>query len=297
VDPHLLRTFVAVARRASFSGAAEELGYTQSAVSQQIAALEADLRAPLLRRRPVALTDAGARLLEHAEPLLLRLAAARADVTRLAEVPATRLVIGVSAPALTPHLARRLAAVRAGRPGVELTVRTPARRAIPGGVADGTLDLGLVDGIAAPADPLHLPDVGPLTALAVAHEPLAVLLPAGHPLSGRRGLDLADLADARWIDAPEAAVPLDALRAATGSDGYRPAMRYEGADVRGLGALAVAGHGLALLPKSASEAIPGGVAVPISTPRLLHRTEILHGGLADGPAALLATALTSANAG
>src|SRR3954462_3262303 len=95
--PHLLRTFVAVARRGSFSAAAVELGYTQSAVSQHIAALEGDLRTPLLSRRPVALTDAGARLLEHAEPLLLRLAAARADIARLAASPAAALVVGTSA--------------------------------------------------------------------------------------------------------------------------------------------------------------------------------------------------------
>src|SRR3954468_1634175 len=117
MDPHLLRTFVAGARRGSFSAAAVELGYTQSAVSQHIAALEGDLRTPLLSRRPVALTEAGARLLEHAEPLLLRLAAAapppplpdppeplllplapaRADVARLAASPAAALVVGTSA--------------------------------------------------------------------------------------------------------------------------------------------------------------------------------------------------------
>ncbi|MFD5702262.1 helix-turn-helix domain-containing protein, partial [Streptomyces lasiicapitis] len=54
MDPHLLRTYVAVARLASFSAAARELGYTQSAVSQHIAALEQDLGTPLLSRRPVA---------------------------------------------------------------------------------------------------------------------------------------------------------------------------------------------------------------------------------------------------
>ena len=202
----------------------------------------------------------------------------------------------MSALAVTLGFAGKLAAVRAERPGVEVTVRVLERAAIPGGVADGTLDLGLVDGVAAPTDPLHLPDVGPLTALAVACEPLVVLLPAGHPFGGRRGLNLSDLADARWIDAPEAAVPLDGLRAASGEDGYRPALRYEGTDVRGLGALAVAGHGLAVLPESALGGVPGGVAVPIVAPRLVHRVEILHGGLTGCPAALLAAVLTGANA-
>src|SRR5258708_27385229 len=94
MDPHLLRTFVAVARCGSFSRAASELGYTQSAVSQHISTLEGDLGAALLDRRPVAPTIAGARLLEHAEPLLLRLDAARADIARLAASPSARVTIG-----------------------------------------------------------------------------------------------------------------------------------------------------------------------------------------------------------
>src|SRR5689334_25418424 len=73
VEAQLLRTFVAVARLGSFSAAATELGYTQAAVSQQIAVLENDLKTQLLTRRPVAPTEAGTRLLEHAEPILLRL--------------------------------------------------------------------------------------------------------------------------------------------------------------------------------------------------------------------------------
>jgi DNA-binding transcriptional LysR family regulator len=53
VDPHLLRTFVTVVRLGSFSATAAELGYTQAAVSQQIAALEGGLKVTLLNRRPV----------------------------------------------------------------------------------------------------------------------------------------------------------------------------------------------------------------------------------------------------
>ena len=77
MDPRFLRTFVTVVRLGSFSRAADELGYTQSAVSQHIGVLEADLGTALLTRRPVAPTEAGARLLEHADPILLRLDAAR----------------------------------------------------------------------------------------------------------------------------------------------------------------------------------------------------------------------------
>src|SRR5262245_49164696 len=112
VETQLLRTFVAVARFGSFSAAAVELGYTQAAVSQQIAALESDLKTQLLNRRPVTPTEAGSRLLEHAEPILLRLDAARADVTRMTKDPPAALVVGVTALAgATSALATALAAL------------------------------------------------------------------------------------------------------------------------------------------------------------------------------------------
>ncbi|MEU6506343.1 MULTISPECIES: LysR family transcriptional regulator [unclassified Streptomyces] len=277
MDPHLLRTFVTVARLASFSEAARELGYTQSAVSQHIAALEQDLGAPLLTRRPVTPTTAGERLLEHAGPLLLRLDAARADVARMAAAPQHGLTLATTPTGLGP-------AVLAALPPAGVTVRVLARAEIPAAVATGTADLGLVDGPAAPSDPLRLPDVAPLTTHGVAEEPVSVLLPAGHPLAGRAGLRLGDLADARWLDAPDAALPLAALRAANGGGALRSALRYEGTDLHTVTALAAAGHGLVLLPRSAATAVPGTTAVPLTAPRLVHRTELLHGG-APGPAA------------
>src|SRR5690348_1018350 len=96
VDLHLVRTFMAVARSGSFSRAARDLGYAQSAVSQQIAAMEQALGAAVLHRRPVAPTAIGARLLEHAGPLLLRLDAARADIARLTASASRRLAIGAA---------------------------------------------------------------------------------------------------------------------------------------------------------------------------------------------------------
>lgn len=296
MDPHLLRTFVAVARCGSFSEAARELGYTQSAVSQHIAALESDLGAVLLQRRPVDPTSIGLRLLEHAGPLLLRLDAARADIARLNAAPAARIVIGISPLAMTSRLTEALAEMRQTRARLEVAVRVLGREAVIREVATASVDLGLVDGIAAPSDPLHLPEGDLLTAKAIAEQPLAVAFPARHPLADRTGLRLADLADARWIDAPDTAVSLAQLRTVSGSDGYRASLRYEGTDIRGLIALATAGHGLALLPKQELDGVPGINAVPISAPRLVHRTEALHSNPLDGAPAFLAAALTTATA-
>ncbi|GIH78112.1 LysR family transcriptional regulator [Planobispora longispora] len=314
MDPHLLRTFVTVTRLGSFSAAADELGYTQSAVSQQVAALETDLGTPLLNRRPVMPTPAGQRLLEHAEPLLLRHRAARADVLRAAAGPPRRVVVAASPLACPPWLARRLRG-----PRLETTLRTVSRRDVAEQVASGAAEVGLLDGIAAPSDPLRLPDVGPLTAVGMAEERLMVVLPAGHPLARRRGLALADLAGALWLQAPAAAA-VERLRAVAGlpagQEGFRIGFRYEGHDLRTVVSLVAAGHGLTLLPASALEAGqtagqmsgqmsgqvmgqatagPGAVGVPLTEPRVVHRVEVLHGPL-RGPLAALVSELTASPA-
>ena len=275
MDPRHLRTFATVVRRASFSAAARELGYTQSAVSQHVAALESDLGAQLLVRRPVAPTEAGSRLLEHAEPILLRLEAARADVVRVAADPPGRLLLGAT-PLSTAAAAGVVAAARRDRPALDPVVRVREREAVVRAVATGALDAGIVDGVAAPTDPLRLPETG-LPVADFREEPLAVALPAGHPLSGSPGLALEDLVDARWIDAPGVAEPLGALSVIARAEGFRPALRYDGLDVAGLLALVASGAGLALLP---ARSVPHGV--PLAAPDLRHRTELLGpaGGLA-----------------
>ncbi|HWS38952.1 MAG TPA: LysR family transcriptional regulator [Actinoplanes sp.] len=271
VDSHLLRTFVAVAETGSFSEAAQRLRFTQSAVSQQIAALESDLGTPLLTRRPVGLTPAGERLHRHATLLLARLAAARADVTR-AVIPPGRLIVGLTPLAWSPRIATALTAIRTETDRLTTRVLVAGRDRIVTAAATGEIDIGLVDGFAAPSDPLPLPEAG---AVGVAEDGAVVAVPAGHPLLGRPSVELADLADAYWIDAP-AVTPLSRLPV----DGLRSGLRYDGTDVTVLAGLVDAGHGLALLP--------AGVAHRgIQAGRLMHRVEMLRAVGAEGPAARL----------
>ena len=292
VEAQLLRTFVAVARLGSFSAAATELGYTQAAVSQQIAALENDLKTQLLTRRPVAPTEAGARLLEHAEPILLRLDAARADVTRMTKTPAATLTIGVTPLAsATSTLAAALAELRTRMPRLEITVQTASRQQIAIAAARGELDLALTDGLTAPDD--SLPEQAPVTAIGLSEENVGVVLPAGHPLAARRTLRLQDLTDARWIEADNVAPPLTEIRRHAGTEGFRPAFRYTGTDAMTLISLAAAGHGLTLLPKSllSSRDI---TSVQVAQPRLSHRVELIHAAIQKrSPAAALAAILSS----
>lgn len=303
MDTHLLRTFAAVARLGSFSAAAAELGYTQAAVSQQIAALESNLKVTLLNRRPVTPTEAGARLLEHAEPILLRLDAARADVTRMTLAPSASLGVGLTPLAGGfPEVAAALAALRGQMPRVDLSVRVGARADVATAVARGEFDIGLVDGLAAPGD--SLPVLVPEYAVGVAGSGVFLVLPAAHPLAGRGGVRLIDLVDARWIEAAEVAPPLSEVRRVAGADGFRAAFRYCGTDTLSLIAMVAAGHGLTLLPGAVLPVttLPATVgpvagngfsAVRVTEPRVVHRVEMVHGTLRAGSAAAVLAGLFS----
>src|SRR5262245_22243044 len=80
LDLRRLQALYEVGRRGSFSEAARALSFTQSAISQQIAALERQTRTRLIHRNPVALTDAGAALARRAEAAIAELMAAETEL-------------------------------------------------------------------------------------------------------------------------------------------------------------------------------------------------------------------------
>ncbi|WP_033211739.1 LysR family transcriptional regulator [Kitasatospora phosalacinea] len=289
MDSHLLKTLVTVARLGSFSAAALELGYTQSAVSQQIAALEGELGAPLLHRRPVAPTAAGERMVEHARLLLERMDAARADVRRLSLPERPELLVALSPLGMDPAVARALARVRGADPRVRIRVRVLSRRAVAAEVAAGGCAIGVTDGYAAPGGPLALGDLGPVRQAGLGEQPCAVLGPAGHPLRRRTAVDLGELSDANWLDAPAVAAPLTDLRAVAGG-AFPTVAEYEGHDPAALLTLCAAGHGLAVLPRPLAEST-GATALPVRAPRLAHRREVLFPPTLDAPARAFLDAL------
>src|SRR5947209_723749 len=93
LDVRRMRVLKEVAAQRSFSAAAEKLGYTQSAVSQQIAALEREAGSILIERHPrgIRLTDAGEALVRHADKILARLAEAEAELEAIAGLRGGRL--------------------------------------------------------------------------------------------------------------------------------------------------------------------------------------------------------------
>lgn len=267
-----LRALLAVVRCGSFTAAARELGFTQSALSQQVAALEAELGQQLVERRPVRPTPAGRRLAEHAAQVLLRLDVAHSELARYRLGPsAVRVAV---APLATPQLlAAALRLARASRPELKVTVTSLDAADALGAVATGAIDAALVDGIVGPNEPLHLADAGLMTSTRVAVAPVVVALPAGHPLARRPHLGLESLVDAPWVVAP--ALVERGIASRDQPAPWRAPLLYEGADLGTLLELVGAGLGAALLPAWACAGHGRVVGVPLARPQVVHRTELL----------------------
>ena len=181
VELRHLAALKALAEEGSFGRAATALGYTQSAVSQQIAALERIVGARLVERpggpRPVSMTEAGELLLRHAEAIVARLSAAHADLAALADGEAGVLHVGIYQSVgqrILPELLRRYSAAW---PRVEISLTESASDAeLLALVERGELDLTFAD----------LPFVdGPFEALELLRDPYVLIVPAGSPLAER----------------------------------------------------------------------------------------------------------------
>jgi DNA-binding transcriptional LysR family regulator len=171
----------AVGRLRSFGKAARELGYTQSAVSQQVAQLERVVGQKLVDRpggpRRVDLTDAGRLLLRHADAIVAQLDAAQADMAALAEGAAGPLRVGIYQSVgarILPALLRRF---RETWPRVEVRVNeeTDASELLRR-LEHGELDLTFAD--------LPLPE-GPFESAEVLRDPYVLIVPAGSDMSRR----------------------------------------------------------------------------------------------------------------
>ena len=231
----------AVARTGSFGRAAVKLGYTQSAVSQQIAGLERIIGERLVERparaRAATLTEAGETLLRHAEAITARLEAARADIAALRGGQAGSLRIGtyesVGArllPAVMRHFLRDWPAV-----DIRLT-EPPTDQELFVQLERGEVDLAFCS--------LPLPD-GPYDALELMTDPYILLVPADDPFAGRDELAVEDLGDRPVVGCDATGVKLEEALRATG---HRLEFAFRSDNNATLQGLVAAGFGVALIP-------------------------------------------------
>jgi DNA-binding transcriptional LysR family regulator len=238
LEPRRLLTFRAVARAGSFSAAARELTLTQPAVSQQVAALERELGARLLRRGPggLSLTEAGALALEHAEALAERLALADAQLGELRDAGGP-LRVGAFPSALATLVPAAIARVVPQRvSAAEATVQELAA-----GVADGSLHLAVCF---QDADEPRREHPG-LARHDLLDEPFVAVVGPRHRLARRKTIRLAELAAETWT-APSAE---GLLRRACVAAGFEPDLAFLTRDVLAIGALVAAGLAVTLTPR------------------------------------------------
>jgi len=191
----------AIAQRGSFTAAARELGYTQSAISRRAAVLEATAGRPLFQRRPggVALTDAGEVLLRHATVVLGALDAAARELKEEAGLRSEPVRLGAFASAAAGLVPTALRALADTRPDLRVSVREGTTAVMVRALRAGTVDMVVVASTQ-PFRPLDDRDP-PLATEVLAERDLLVAVGPRHRLAGRSEVDLAELAGERWIAA------------------------------------------------------------------------------------------------
>jgi DNA-binding transcriptional LysR family regulator len=183
-----LQALLAVADEGTFSRAADRLGYTQSAVSQQIAALERMVGTPLFDRpggpRPVELTEAGRAMVEHARGVLRRLGAAQAELAAITAGDQGTIRVGTVQSVGTRVLPRLLSRFHELRPGVGVVLRESHDvQVLLDAVADGELDVTFTE-------------IGPEPRFQyrrMLDDPFVLVAPAGSDVAGLASVTIAEI--------------------------------------------------------------------------------------------------------
>lgn len=252
----------AIAEEGTFGRAAKRLGYTQSAVSQQIATLERVVGAQLLERpggpRPVRVTEAGELMLRHARGIVARLQAARADLETLASGAGGSMRIGtfqsVGAKIL-PTLLRRF---NQDWPNVEITLFEGDDEELLDRVESGDLDLTF----------FVMPvSARPLEWFELLRDPYVAVVSADSEYASRERFRLRELKTQRLVGYTEGSHCQIGLEAALRGRGADPRYLFRSNDNRTVQSFAEGGVGVAIMPRLALEPSDDSVLLEIE-PRL-----------------------------
>lgn len=282
LNPVHLRTLLMVMRTGSFADAGRRLGYTGSAVSQQISALERQIRAELFERdaHSVRPTAAAEFIASRASAALGALQSLEDDITTLLEGSVGRLRIGSFPTASERLLPAALSEFVKSHPLVNVQLDEGEPKTLVPLLEARELDLALV----------YRYDLVPKSwprefqATTLLHEELALLLPSNHRLASAETVTLQDLADETWITTREGTAMASMLRRVCSTAGFEPRVSYRSNDYDVVQALVRTGLGLTMIPSLGRAASPGLAAVAFadSTP---HRAVVA----LRSPAATLAS--------
>jgi DNA-binding transcriptional LysR family regulator len=274
------------AARGTITATAADLGYSPSAVSQQLATLEREAGVALLERtaQRASLTDAGRELAEHAGWILAATEAAEARMRARAQAIAGRVALSCI-PGLAPVLAPHLAALQRDHPELSIVAHETGSPAAAAAVMDRSYDLAVIDHWAAdPPTPLSGLVVHPLR-----REEIVLGVPVGHPLAAQPRPVTAErlreaVREATWLCAPPGRLSRIAGDERLAAADATPLRRWEFEGLHVLAAVAATGTGLAFLPTDLAREHATIVALPLA-PRM-HRTiwALTRGSAREDPA-------------
>jgi DNA-binding transcriptional LysR family regulator len=240
-----LRQFAVLAQEQNVTRAAAILGLAQSTLSRNIARIEADLGLTLFMRtgRAIALTRFGRQLLPYTERAIAELSAGLEELSDELDPGRGRVAFAFLqslGPQAVPALLRDF---RATHPGVRFTLVQDGHQAMLDKLSAGTVDLCITS---------PMPDVPGVRARKLDEQRLSLVVPAGHPLAGRRQIRLVEAASEEYVGFEHGyglrSITDDWCRQA----GFVPRMAFEGQDIDTLLGLVSTGLGVALLPAGAS---------------------------------------------
>jgi DNA-binding transcriptional LysR family regulator len=264
IDARRLRTLRAVADHRTVTAAAAALYLTPSAVSQQLAALETEVGHRLLVRdgRGVRLTAAGEILVQHSNEVLAQLERAEAELAAYAAGEAGEVTVASFATGIATVVAPAMTELARTAPGIRIRVRDAEGDASLVMVLDGHADLAVaVEYRGAPRE-----DDQRLARVPLYAEPFDAVLPRGHRLAAGERVAVADLADEPWIGPYPGNPCHDVVVLACEFAGFQPRLAHSSDDFRAVAALAGAGAGVALVPRSALRGVdlPDVVILPVA---------------------------------
>jgi len=270
---HQLRLLREVAQRGTIAAAAEAMGYTASAVSQQLSGLERSTGIAVLERigRNVRLTDAGRELVRHARDLISGMEAAQVAIERVGGEARGTLDLTVYesvASTILPVLLMRLAEQY---PDIHLRTRQmepdDAIDALAGGDLDMAFTIDYRHSPAAPrADVIRFP---------VLEDYFQLVLPEDDPIEGET-VTLDEVANRRFISSPITHSCGRCLVTACREAGFEPNIIHELDDYPTTLRLIAAGQGVSLVPYLGLALLPPGVRTVRITPRLSRTIELAY---------------------
>ncbi|MFF0592477.1 LysR family transcriptional regulator [Streptomyces antibioticus] len=262
LDLQRLRALHAVSVHGTVGAAAAALGYTPSAVSQQIAKLERETRTVLLERegRGVRLTAEALQLVDTAEQLLSIVERAETALEERRGVPAGRLTVAAFASAARGLMPAVLADLARRHPGLDARLTEVDPHLSVGLVARGALDLA----VAHDWDIAPLPVPPGVEQAVIGDDPCTLLVPEAHPFAGRTSVRREELGGERWVCQPPGRVCHDWLVRTLRAAGHEPDIVHQADENPTLVALVAAGLGIGLIPRLGRGPLPAGVVeVPL----------------------------------